>query len=552
MTRRTIALFLDGYEESLERRLAEDGMLPHLARLRAASARFLLDYGPAQRSGLAGEHVSTGRAPEAAGRWSAVEFDPDSYELWQEGTRQAPFVSQLTARTVVFDMPYFDLDQAPNVRGIVSWGAHDPGVAAGARPVDLLAEFDRHVGAYPAQEFIYGLVWASAEHTREMGERLTQACVARTRAATWLLRERFPDWDLALVCVSEPHSAIEGLWHGLDSTHPLHGLPSAGPAGKGLVEVYRAVDQLIGTLGDTFPDANLIVFSMGGMGPNRSDVTSMLLLPELAYRHAFGRPLFCQPADWSADRATGPVLGENERWSSAVIKHIPVATRHDGLRRLAVERLPRRASTVVLRALDALDSPRTASNSPALRVALSWMPATRYQPYWSRMPFFALPSFYDGRVRVNLKGRERRGRISASRYAATCDDIERLVRACRDPITGEEVVESVERPGARDPFALGSSESDLVVVWKGVHCVLDHPTLGRLGPAPYRRPGGHTGPYGMAYIRAAGITPGDYGVRSSFDVVPTVCSFVGEPVPAGLSGRSLFDPAPRNVFVDRS
>jgi predicted AlkP superfamily phosphohydrolase/phosphomutase len=163
------------------------------------------------------------------------------------------------------------------------------------------------------------------------------------------------------------------------------------------------------------------------------------------------------------------------------------------------------------------------------------------------MPFFALPSFYDGRLRINLKGRERHGRVHPSRYAATCDEIERLIRACRDPITGEEAVDSVERPGEKSPLALGSNESDLVVVWKGVHCVLDHPTLGRLGPAPFRRPGGHTGPYGMAYIRSVGVAPANYGVRSSFDVVPTVCDLVGEPVPAGLSGRSLFSPAAQNA-----
>jgi hypothetical protein len=446
-------------------------------------------------------------------------------------------------------MPYFDLGRAPNARGIVSWGAHDPGVPAGARPAELLGELERRVGAYPAQEWIYGLVWASAERTREMGERLAQACDARTRAVMWLLGERLPDWELALLTASEPHSAIEGLWHGVDPAHPLHSLPSAGPARHGVVEVYRAVDRLVGTLAGSFPDASLIVFSTGGMGPNRSDVTSMLLLPELAYRHAFGQPLYRPPEEWVVDQATGPVLAENEHWHSAVLGNIPVRPKADGvggrLRRLAEERLPWRARRLALLALDVIQSSRRPPKPSGLRLALDWMPATRYQPYWSRMPFFALPSFYDGRVRVNLKGRERHGRIPARRYRATCDLIERLVRACRDPITGEEAVDFVERPGERDPYALGPSESDLVVVWKGVHCVLDHPTLGRLGPAPFRRPGGHTGPHGMAYLRAPGVAPGDYGVRSSFDVVPTLCGLIGEPVPPGLSGRSLLASAPQ-------
>ena len=38
--RRTLAIFLDGYEESLERRFTKDGLLPNLGRLRQRSARF--------------------------------------------------------------------------------------------------------------------------------------------------------------------------------------------------------------------------------------------------------------------------------------------------------------------------------------------------------------------------------------------------------------------------------------------------------------------------------------------------------------------------------
>ena len=70
---RVLAIGLDGYEESLERRLIEAGELPALARLRERSARYLLDHGPAQRSGLAWEHVSTGLSPERAGRWAGSD-----------------------------------------------------------------------------------------------------------------------------------------------------------------------------------------------------------------------------------------------------------------------------------------------------------------------------------------------------------------------------------------------------------------------------------------------------------------------------------------------
>lgn len=117
--------------------------------------------------------------------------------------------------------------------------------------------------------------------------------------------------------------------------------------------------------------------------------------------------------------------------------------------------------------------------------------------------------------------------------------METLLRECRDPATGGEVVERVERFGGRDPLGLGPTESDMVVVWKGTFCALEHPEHGRVGPVPYRRPGGHTGAFGMAYVGNAGLDAGDRGVRSSFDVVPTLIELLGEPLPDGLSGASL-------------
>ena len=163
----------------------------------------------------------------------------------------------------------------------------------------------------------------------------------------------------------------------------------------------------------------------------------------------------------------------------------------------------------------------------------------RYQPHWRSMHAFALPSYYDGRIRINLSGRESRGCVPVSEYEAQCGELEALLRACRDPATGEEVVEHVERVGGRDPLTLGPTESDIVIVWKGTFCALEHPTLGRVGPVPLRRTGGHTGRFGLAYLSNAGSEVGDHGVRSSFDVVPTLFELLGEMPPDGLSGASL-------------
>jgi predicted AlkP superfamily phosphohydrolase/phosphomutase len=155
------------------------------------------------------------------------------------------------------------------------------------------------------------------------------------------------------------------------------------------------------------------------------------------------------------------------------------------------------------------------------------------------MPAFALPSFYDGRIRINLQGRERDGMVHPSRYGETCRGLETMLRECRDPRTGEPVVGSFERAATRDPLALTGSEADVLVVWRGVVTAIEHPRLGLIGPVPLRRTGGHTEPHGMAYLAAAGLEPGDHGLRSAFDVVPTIAKLLDAEPPARTSGKSL-------------
>jgi hypothetical protein len=123
----------------------------------------------------------------------------------------------------------------------------------------------------------------------------------------------------------------------------------------------------------------------------------------------------------------------------------------------------------------------------------------------------------------------------------TVDKIVDLVSACKNPATGESVVEDVEVCDRTNPRDLDPTESDIVFIWKGAPMAFLHPQFGQIGPVPYRRTGGHTGDSGFACIAAAGVPAGDYGSRSSFDVVPTLIELTNARVESTLetSGRSL-------------
>jgi hypothetical protein len=172
---------------------------------------------------------------------------------------------------------------------------------------------------------------------------------------------------------------------------------------------------------------------------------------------------------------------------------------------------------------------------------LNWMAAYRYHLCWPYMRYFALPSFHDGRIRLNLTGRERRGLVARADYEATLDEIESVLRGCIDPQTGRLAIARFERPAPADPRRLDPMQSDLLVYWAGAPTGLFHRTVGTVGPLPVRRPGGHTGGHGVAWFSGRDIAAGDGGEVSAFDVVPTLLDYLGVRDKPFVSGRSRID-----------
>jgi predicted AlkP superfamily phosphohydrolase/phosphomutase len=530
-----LVIGLDGYEASVGDRLMQAGKLPALAALTRRAARIHLDHGKSKRTGLAWEHFASGRAPDGAGRWSAVDFDPSTYRCIQKGTAFTPFPAKLEAKTVVFDPPYFDIARAPRIGGVVSWGAHDPGTKPRANPPALMTEIHERFGPYPAERWIYGFTWPNANRTKQMAHELGEGVRRRERAARWLLTERLPDWDLGIVVVSELHSAAEALWHGIDDAHPLHAHPSAELARAGVEQLYEAVDSLVGSLVGACPDAAVLAFSMHGMGPNESDAASMALLAELMYRRRFGTALLRVP-NTRAEVAPGvPNLEEHEDWRRYVLECF-AGRPPDG--DASLSRSARARAHVPAGVKEFLKRLGLFQSRP-ITSSIGWMPAAWYCRYWPDMDAFALPSFYDGQIRINLEGREANGRVARADYERICDAVEQDLRACVDPRTGVSVVREIERNHRDDPSEIGPTEADLVVVWEGSPLAFVHPKHGLIGPLPYRRTGGHTGAHGIALMAGTGIVPGEYGTRGAFDVVPTICDYFAGPGTGDIDGASF-------------
>ena len=86
---------------------------------------------------------------------------------------------------------------------------------------------------------------------------------------------------------------------------------------------------------------------------------------------------------------------------------------------------------------------------------------------WSKTKAFAMPGYYTGYIRINLKGREPLGIVSSgNEYDSLLDQIERDFRLLVDQETNEPVVEKIHRPasiyGGGPPRLL----PDLLISWR--------------------------------------------------------------------------------------
>jgi hypothetical protein len=523
--RRVAVIGMDAAEPRLVDQLMAEGQMPNLARLRRRAAQCPLQSEANWRTGRVWETFLTGLADFP----SAALFDPATYESQQLGSRRKPpFYSTLPGTNVVaVDVPYMSLwYDVPGAQ--VIWGGHDAGYPRASRPAGLLQEIDAKFGHHPAFHNDFTCAWYHEPSINTLADALITGSQRRVQVIRHLL-EKNPQWNLLLTVLSEAHSAGEIFWHGMEENHPLSNSPTAPLAKRRLLDVYRELDRALGAIIAALPpDTTILVCSVHGMEMNDYDIPSMAILPELLYRAHFGGSKLAGP-DSNAWRQQGfpPVVpGPGHKWQEYMRERFDATPGRQCWRNV------RRVLGIGARrahAIEALTTPiPPESTIPPEQIdeprwPLNWQVANWYRKHWPQMRAFALPVFYDGRIRINLRGRERDGVVEAAEYHEACDWVERLLGECRNPRDGRHIVANVDRLRTGNPFDPAGPDADLVLTWNAGIDAVEHPELGMIGPFPYRRTGGHTD-RGFAYAAGPGIAAETLPAQEAVQLTPSIVS----------------------------
>lgn len=413
-------LNVDAVSQPLLRSLEEEGRLPALASLRARGTyhRLVSDGGDFAASTYATTYTGLPLAEHGL-------YYP---YMWTAEEQRIRYVHRLPWPPTIWGR----LAEAGRRMLVVDpYEAHPPGPVEGLWVSGLQftnrivlpahAEGDRGLlrglGRAPSVDEVFGR--QSASFLLAM-RRALLAAPARAAELTVraLERDRF---DLVWLSFSAGHIGGHQFWDLSHLAEPDREQMRSAGGESTLADVYAAIDAAIARVLEALPaDADLLVFSGLGMQANTSCSDLLPGMLDAVLGAASERPQARSPvASLWRIRATVPT----------------------GARAAVARVLPRE---LVLSLGERLESPARD---------------------FSQVRAFALPSDTTGYVRVNLRGRERDGTVSAGDADALCEEIAAGLSTFTDP-DGTPTVAEVARPAEVVPDGPRSNAlPDLVVRW---------------------------------------------------------------------------------------
>ena len=437
---KVIAIALDAADPGLVRELVAAGEMPALARLleNGATVDTLAPEGVYVSANW--PTLFTATRPDRHGYLCWEEIPGGSYERRMTEPSElvgVPFWERLSdagRRVAVFDVPHTMVRPLNGVM-VSEWGCHDRHFGTASHPEGLADELSaahgRHFGScappgtnqfapcdYTHRDDAHRTETESAALLDEILKGLEQK-----RAASLDLLDR-GGWDVFLTVLGESHCVGHQLWHLHEPEHPAHD-PSLTRqmGGDPMRTVYRRLDSVVAD-------------HLARLGP---DDTAYVLMPHGMTAHHDGTHLFDQVLhrlDWALDDPTG--LGAATRAAASAARLVPAALRRPALRAAA----------------------------PIVRSRLGEGHEDVLPPPEERRWFMAPNNTVVGAVRLNLAGREPRGRIHPEDRREVLGWIARRLRELVNLDTGGQVVREcivADDVYRRTP---GDAMPDLFIEWE--------------------------------------------------------------------------------------
>ncbi len=457
---------LDAADPDIVLRLAATGVMPTVRDLLERGTRYDVRNPLGLFVGSVWPSMFTATAPGEHGRFAYGRLEPRSYEVRRSrfsDLRRPPFWSGTGMRTTMIDIPYLGDVGDPGCTQIAGWGCHDP-VDPPSGPIaspGLAAAVMERVGAHPI-----GTACDGYGRSRALGPLRDGLCDGITQKGE--LVESIlaaDDWDLFAVTFMESHCVGHQCWHVHDPNHPQHDPAQAAALGDPLVDVYAALDAAL---------ARVIAARAGGG-------TVLLYL----------------------SHGVGPHYGHTFQIGEILRRLAPMFTTRSTVAN-TIERARQDGHRVRRRARRALGRP----SEGFLRLADS------------TLPFFAVPTndVYGG-VRVNVAGREPRGRIQPGKeYEDTSARLETELRSLVLCESGEPYVLEVVRVDDHHRGPAHAVMPDLLVRWNDAVPV-GPVRSASFGEADWRYTGHRTGnhrPGGL--LITSGSSPPSEWDRTAIDV----------------------------------
>jgi len=533
MPKPLIAVWLDAGDAGLIRQWMAEGHLPHLDAIRREGLDAPLRSFDHSLAETVQQFVLTGQPPDRTGFWSQMGFNPAHYRIefspLYDFSEYPPFYALGPGRRVcALDCPQMQFHGAVDGIQLRGWGSHGPMCDFASVPPQTAADILANEGMHPNNGNDYAVLQKS-----ETLESILQAGLRGVDLRRSVLRRLWHQgpWDLFFAVFSEIHVVGHYLIEH-PSNQPYFQQPGSSHS---LREVYARTDAALGELRSLLPpDGHIAVFSVEGMKQNSDELASIALLPELLFRFSF-------PGSHAMDFENAPPSPESLQGQfDWVMETWNLRRRPPAWTRLLDRWLP---PDWAARAALRLGAGGTLRH-PAQFDVMNYQPTLWYSSYWRWMKAFVLPSFSDGFIRINLRGREAHGIVDPDDYDRTCGEIEELLHALQDPASGRPVVQRVIR--ARGTAASGAKPhpADLVVLWdRPDPCGHVHSPCGTLGPFPGIRAGMHV-PDGFLFAAGPRIPAGlRLPERPVTQLHATLFDLMETTPPSPLPGPSLL-PAP--------